>query len=87
MLQNLLTNIDIVFHSLHNSPLTAYETNFFVWISQADSERRDFAVISFCLYAEPGQCSRYSYWLRAGRPRGQSSSPGVGKNFLFFTLS
>jgi hypothetical protein len=29
--------------------------------------------------------SRYSDWIRAGRPRGQSSSPGRGKNFLFST--
>jgi hypothetical protein len=31
---------------------------------------------------EPGQHSRYNDWLRAGRPRGRSSSPGGGKNFL-----
>jgi hypothetical protein len=31
--------------------------------------------------------SRYSDWLRAGRPRGRSSSPGRGKIFLFSTLS
>jgi hypothetical protein len=31
---------------------------------------------------EPGQ-SRYSDWLRAGRPRGRSSSPGEVKNFHF----
>jgi hypothetical protein len=30
---------------------------------------------------------RYSYWLRAGRPRGRSSSPGRVKNFLFSTSS
>jgi hypothetical protein len=35
----------------------------------------------------PGQCSQYSDWLRAGQPRGQSSSPGRGKNFPFSTLS
>jgi hypothetical protein len=29
---------------------------------------------------EPSQRSRYSDWLRAGRPRGWSSSPGGGKN-------
>jgi hypothetical protein len=29
--------------------------------------------------------SRYSDWLRAGRPRGWSSSPGRVKNFLFST--
>jgi hypothetical protein len=23
----------------------------------------------------------YSYWLRAGRPRGRSSSPGMGQDF------
>jgi hypothetical protein len=36
---------------------------------------------------DPGQRSRYSDWLRAGRPRGQSSSPGRVKNFLFSTSS
>jgi hypothetical protein len=29
------------------------------------------------------QRSRYSDWLRAGWPRGRSSSPGRVKNFLF----
>jgi hypothetical protein len=28
---------------------------------------------------------RYSDWLRAGRPRSRSSSPGIVKNFLFST--
>jgi hypothetical protein len=32
---------------------------------------------------EPGWSSRYSDWLRAGRPRGLSSSPNKIKNFLF----
>jgi hypothetical protein len=36
---------------------------------------------------EPGWCSQYSDWIRAGRPRGRSSSPGRVKNFLFFTSS
>jgi hypothetical protein len=40
-----------------------------------------------CVYLpdinEPGARSRYSDWLRAGRPRGRSSSPGTVKNFLF----
>jgi hypothetical protein len=31
--------------------------------------------------------SRYSAWLRAGRPRGRSLSPARGKNFLFSTSS
>jgi hypothetical protein len=31
---------------------------------------------------EPEQRSRYSDWLRAGRPRGRSSSPGRVKTFL-----
>jgi hypothetical protein len=31
--------------------------------------------------------SRDSDWLRAGRPRGRSSSPGRVKNFLFFKSS
>jgi hypothetical protein len=30
---------------------------------------------------------RYSDWLRAGRPRGRSSSPGKGKTCLFSTSS
>jgi hypothetical protein len=34
---------------------------------------------------EPGWRNRYSAWLRAGRVRGQSLSPGMGKIFLFFT--
>jgi hypothetical protein len=33
------------------------------------------------------QRSRDSDWLRAGRPRGRSSSPGRVKNFLFSTSS
>jgi hypothetical protein len=39
------------------------------------------------LTSEPGQRSRYSDWLRTGRPRGRSSSPGRVKNFLFSTSS
>jgi hypothetical protein len=31
----------------------------------------------------PGYHNRYSDWLRAGRQRGRSSSPGRVKNFLF----
>jgi hypothetical protein len=34
---------------------------------------------------QPGQRGRYSDQLRAGRPRGQNSSPGRIKNFLFST--
>jgi hypothetical protein len=33
------------------------------------------------------QISRYSDWLRVGRQRGRSSSPGTVKNFLFSTSS
>jgi hypothetical protein len=33
--------------------------------------------------AEQGWCSRYSDCLRAGQPRGRSSSPGTVKNLLF----
>jgi hypothetical protein len=36
---------------------------------------------------EPGQLSRYSNWLRAGRRRGRSSSLGRVKNFHFSTSS
>jgi hypothetical protein len=38
--------------------------------------------MSAFIYGEPGQRSRYSDWLWAGRLRGQSSSPGRVKNFL-----
>jgi hypothetical protein len=31
--------------------------------------------------------SRYSDWLRTGRPRGRSWSPGGGKNILFYPSS
>jgi hypothetical protein len=31
---------------------------------------------------KPGGLSRYSDWLRDGRPRGRSSSPGRVKNFF-----
>jgi hypothetical protein len=34
-----------------------------------------------------GYRSRYRDWLRAGRPSGRNSSPGMGKIFLFFTWS
>jgi hypothetical protein len=34
------------------------------------------------MQCEPGKRSRYIDWLRAGRPRDRSSSPGRVKNFL-----
>jgi hypothetical protein len=37
------------------------------------------------LQQEPGELSRYSDWLRAGRSKGRS--PGRVKNFLFSTSS
>jgi hypothetical protein len=42
---------------------------------------------SHSFFPEPGEHTRYSDWLRAGRPRGRSSSPGRVKNFLFSKLS
>jgi hypothetical protein len=36
----------------------------------------------YLLAEEQGKRSRYSDWLRAGRLRGRSSSPGSVKNFL-----
>jgi hypothetical protein len=43
-----------------------------------------FIYLSFsCVPSEPGWRCRYSDWLRAGRPRGRSSSPGMVKNFHF----
>jgi hypothetical protein len=41
-----------------------------------------FSNLQFC----PSR-SRYSDWLRAGRPRGRSSCPGRVKNFLFSASS
>jgi hypothetical protein len=49
-----------------------------------------FAPIFFFVFyppKEPELRSRYSDWLRAGRPRGRSSNPGRSKNFLFSTSS
>jgi hypothetical protein len=34
-----------------------------------------------CVAPKRSRYGRYSYWLRAGRPRGRSSSPGRVKNF------
>jgi hypothetical protein len=39
--------------------------------------------VGLCLTEELGWRGRYSDWLRAGRPRGLSSSPGRVKNFHF----
>jgi hypothetical protein len=37
-------------------------------------------VVFYAVFVELRQRSRYSYWLRAGRPRGRSSS-SVGQEF------
>jgi hypothetical protein len=42
---------------------------------------------AYYIPCEPRYLSRYSDWLRAGRQRCQSSSPGRVKNFLFSALS
>jgi hypothetical protein len=42
-------------------------------------------VAYFTYFGEPGYHSRYSDWLRDGRQRGRSWSPGKVKNFLFST--
>jgi hypothetical protein len=41
-----------------------------------------FYLIASKTAKEQGWRSRYSDWLRAGRQRGRSSSPGKVKNFL-----
>jgi hypothetical protein len=46
-------------------------------------EKTKHFIPSTFLHKELGQCSWYSDWLQAGRLRGQSSSPGRVKNFLF----
>jgi hypothetical protein len=49
---------------------------------------KDTCALNKILYNfEPRQLSRYSDWLRAGRPRCRSSSPRKVKNFLFSTSS
>jgi hypothetical protein len=49
--------------------------------------KHSFLTIIYYLYArEQGKRSRYSDWLRAGRQRGRSSSPGRD-TFLFSTSS
>jgi hypothetical protein len=41
-----------------------------------------FVSINTQTHKEPGKRSQYSKWLRAVRPRGQSSSPERGEIFL-----
>jgi hypothetical protein len=57
------------------------------WIESASLESDLNYLLSYILHVDPGWLSRYSHWLRAGRPRGRSSSPGRVKNFLFFMSS
>jgi hypothetical protein len=45
------------------------------------------SILAKRFYQEPGWLSRYSDWLRAGRQRGRSSSPGRGEIFLSSTAS
>jgi hypothetical protein len=42
---------------------------------------------SLCAYRWTSSYSRYRNWLWTGQPKGQSSSPGRVKNFLFCTSS
>jgi hypothetical protein len=42
-----------------------------------------FLPFLYVTFREPGQCSQYSNWLRAGQPRDRSSSPRGNKNFHF----
>jgi hypothetical protein len=46
--------------------------------TEGKTERRNWAPHKVLFWR-----SLYNDWLRAGLPRGPSSSPGVGKNFLF----
>jgi hypothetical protein len=80
-----------LFHSI--PPVHSYTARSSGQWLQMHEERRvtrcnwDPSVIRTHLTEEPGWRSRYSDWLRAGRPRGRSSSPGSGKNFHFSTFS
>jgi hypothetical protein len=57
-------------------------------------ESRDFRLVDVLCVSVQRLCERNlpeaivltTDWLRAGRPRGRSLSPGRGKNFLFPTL-
>jgi hypothetical protein len=46
-----------------------------------------FVLVNNTLYPWTGIAQSVSDWLRAGRQRGRSSSPGSVKNFLFSTSS
>jgi hypothetical protein len=55
-------------------------------VKQRQSEDRSvytYTIFMFGLVKEPGELSRYSDWLLAGRRRNLSSSPDRVKNFHF----
>jgi hypothetical protein len=41
-------------------------------------------MVLYILTLEPGYLSRYSIWLRAGRPGDRCSIPGRGKGFFLY---
>jgi hypothetical protein len=62
--------------------LLSSEWTSYTWISKL-SNRYDFYrfLYSLVIMKKPAQLSRYSGWLRAGRPRGRSSIPVRGQEF------
>jgi hypothetical protein len=53
------------------------------WKNQLHGGNRLWFHVYSLVRNEPGWRSRYSHWLRPGRPRGRSWSPSKVKNFLF----
>jgi hypothetical protein len=51
----------------------------------ASNYKYPYYLNNFTTHTSQAQRSRYNDWLQAGRRRGRSSSPGMVKNFLFFT--
>jgi hypothetical protein len=64
----------------HTIKVQAYRSHFQLSVKIAKESAVFLTVYS--ILEEPGKRSQYSDWLRAGRLRGRSSSPGRFKNFL-----
>jgi hypothetical protein len=61
-------------------------------LPKIQNQFRPSAMLLFCspqkdiLTTSTSLCSRYSDWLRAGRPRGQSSESRLGQEFSFLHI-
>jgi hypothetical protein len=74
-------------YSEKTSPSAAVSTTNPTWSARTRTRAAAVGSQRLTAWATPRPRSRYSYWLRAGRPWCRSSSPGTIKNFLFSTSS